>query len=83
MIRIAHSRSQIRILTFYPSRIPDPGVKKAPDLDPQYYPKLMYQFRGIDALKSLKIRAHALTPVTQMHTVKKGSRVSRLQPGCH
>jgi hypothetical protein len=23
--------SRIRILTFYPSRIPDPGVKKAPD----------------------------------------------------
>jgi hypothetical protein len=29
MIRVAHpgSRSWIRILTFYPSRIPDPGVK--------------------------------------------------------
>jgi hypothetical protein len=23
--------SRIRMLTFYPSRIPDPGVKKAPD----------------------------------------------------
>jgi hypothetical protein len=29
MIRVCSSR--IRILTFYPSRIPDPGVKKAPD----------------------------------------------------
>ncbi len=25
------SRIRIRMLTFYPSRIPDPGVKKAPD----------------------------------------------------
>jgi hypothetical protein len=34
MIRVVHlgSRSRIRILIFYPSRIPDPGVKKA--LDP-------------------------------------------------
>jgi hypothetical protein len=31
MIRVVHSGSRIRILTFYPSRIPDPGVKKAPD----------------------------------------------------
>jgi hypothetical protein len=29
MIRVVHPGS--RILTFYPSRIPDPGVKKAPD----------------------------------------------------
>jgi hypothetical protein len=29
--RVVHSGSRIRILTFYPSRIPDPGVKKAPD----------------------------------------------------
>jgi hypothetical protein len=28
---------RIRILTFYPSRIPDPGVKKAPDPDPQHW----------------------------------------------
>jgi hypothetical protein len=32
MILVVHTWSQIRILTFYPSRIPDPGVKKA--LDP-------------------------------------------------
>ncbi len=25
------------MLTFYPSRIPDPGVKKAPDPDPQHW----------------------------------------------
>ncbi len=31
IIRVFHPRSRIRILTFYPSRIPDPGVKKAPD----------------------------------------------------
>jgi hypothetical protein len=30
MIRVVHFGSLIRILTFYPSRIPDPGVK-APD----------------------------------------------------
>jgi hypothetical protein len=29
--RVVHSGSRIRILTFYPSRIPDLGVKKAPD----------------------------------------------------
>jgi hypothetical protein len=32
MIRVVHPGSRIRMLTFYPSRIPDPGVKKA--LDP-------------------------------------------------
>ncbi len=31
MIRVAHPKSRIRILTFYPSRILDPGVKKEPD----------------------------------------------------
>jgi hypothetical protein len=33
MIRVVHPGfgSRILILTFYPSRIPDPGVKKAPD----------------------------------------------------
>jgi hypothetical protein len=34
MIRVVQpgSGSRIRIMTFYPSRITDPGVKKAPDL---------------------------------------------------
>jgi hypothetical protein len=31
MIRVVHPESRIRMLTFYLSRIPDPGVKKAPD----------------------------------------------------
>ncbi len=31
MIRVVHPGSGSRILIFYPSRIPDPGVKKAPD----------------------------------------------------
>ncbi len=31
MIRIVHPGSRIQMLTFYPSWIPDPGVKKAPD----------------------------------------------------
>jgi hypothetical protein len=31
MIRVVHPGSRIRMLTFYPSRIPDPGVKKTPD----------------------------------------------------
>jgi hypothetical protein len=30
MIRVVHPGSRIRMLTCYPSRIPDPGVKKAP-----------------------------------------------------
>ncbi len=29
--------SRIRILILYPSRIPDPGDKKAPDPDPQHW----------------------------------------------
>ncbi len=31
MIRVVHPGSRIRMLTFYPSRIPDPGVKEAPN----------------------------------------------------
>ncbi len=31
-----HPGSRIRMLVFYPSRIPESGVKKAPDPDPQY-----------------------------------------------
>jgi hypothetical protein len=31
MIRVVYPGSRIRMLTFDPSRIPDPGVKKAPD----------------------------------------------------
>jgi hypothetical protein len=31
MILVVHPGSRIRMPTFYPSRIPDPGVKKAPD----------------------------------------------------
>ncbi len=31
MIRVVYTASRIRMLTFYPSRIPDPGVKNAPD----------------------------------------------------
>jgi hypothetical protein len=31
MIRVVHPGSRIRMLTFYPSRIPDPGVEKTPD----------------------------------------------------
>jgi hypothetical protein len=31
MIRVVHPGYRIRILTFYPSRIPDTGVKNAPD----------------------------------------------------
>ncbi len=31
MIRVVHPGSRIRMLTFYPSRIPNPGVKKAAD----------------------------------------------------
>ncbi len=34
MILVVHPGSRIRILTFYPSRISDPGVKKA--LDPGF-----------------------------------------------
>jgi hypothetical protein len=31
MIRVFHPISRIRMLAFYPSQIPDPEVKKAPD----------------------------------------------------
>jgi hypothetical protein len=37
MIRVVHPGSRIRMLTFYPSRIPDPGVKEDPD--PQQCPE--------------------------------------------
>jgi hypothetical protein len=44
MIRVAHPGSRIHILTFYPSRIPDPGSKGQkgtgsliPDPDPQHW----------------------------------------------
>ncbi len=30
-VRVVHPGSRIRMLTFFPFRIPDPGVKKAPD----------------------------------------------------
>jgi hypothetical protein len=36
--------SRIRILNFYPSRIPDPGVKKAPD--PQHWFSVQTGNRG-------------------------------------
>jgi hypothetical protein len=35
MIRDVHPGSGSRILIFYPSWIPDPGVKKAPNPNPQ------------------------------------------------
>jgi hypothetical protein len=31
MVRVVHPGSRIWMMTFYPSRIPDPGVKKSPD----------------------------------------------------
>jgi hypothetical protein len=38
MIRVVDPGSRIRMLTFYPSRIPIPDpVKKAPELDPQHW----------------------------------------------
>jgi hypothetical protein len=39
--------SRIRMLTFYPSRIPDPGVKKALDPDPQHsiYPFSSFKWK--------------------------------------
>jgi hypothetical protein len=37
MIRVVHPRSRIRMLTFCQSRIPYPGVEKAPDPDPQHW----------------------------------------------
>jgi hypothetical protein len=43
---------RIRILTFYPIRIPDPGRKKAPDPDPQH---LYSKFSFIEAVTGLLI----------------------------
>jgi hypothetical protein len=44
MIRVVHHGSRIRMLTFYPSRIPDPGSRgqkgnrfRIPDPDPQHW----------------------------------------------
>jgi hypothetical protein len=45
MIRIVHPGSRIRMLTFYPSRIPDPGVKKAPDLGSRIRNTACYRYQ--------------------------------------
>jgi hypothetical protein len=72
MIQVVHSRSQIRILTL---SILDPGSRGQKGTgfwipDPQYYAKPIYQFHGIDGvLKSLKIRAQALSPFTQTYVL--------------
>ena len=73
MIKVDHSGSWIRIMTFL--SIPDPGSRGQKGTgswipDPQYYAKPIYQFHGIDGvLKSLKIRAQALSPFTQRYVL--------------
>jgi hypothetical protein len=46
--------SRIRMLTFYPSRIPDPGIKKAPD------PGSRIRIRNIGFRFSLSLYNHLL-----------------------
>jgi hypothetical protein len=72
MIRIVHFSSWIWILTFYPSRIPDPGVKKAPDPGSQIRIRNTIRNQCTNSvelmpgvLKSLKIRAQDISPFTQ------------------
>jgi hypothetical protein len=71
MIRVVHSRSRIWILTL---SIPDPEVKKAPD--PGSWIRNTMQNQSTNSmelmpgvLKSLKIRAQALSPFTQMYVL--------------
>jgi hypothetical protein len=53
------SESRIRILIFYPSRIPDPGVKKAPDpgADPQHRLYVLSEERRIVLKVIMEARA--------------------------
>ncbi len=45
MIRGVHPGSRIRMVTFYPSRIPDSGVKKAPDPGSATPPGSLFRIR--------------------------------------
>jgi hypothetical protein len=73
MIRDVHpgSGSRIRILTFYPSQIPDPGVKKAPDpgsgsatlgTTVEYRTCLPHGKLKFESQTGRKIFSHRLTP---------------------
>jgi hypothetical protein len=60
---------------FYPSRIPDPGMKKAPDTDPQHCPKLsIFQFfflkRECNSLKELR-STHRCSLTQELSIVSK------------
>ncbi len=73
MIWVVHSESRIWIL-IYPSRIPDPEVKKAPDPGSRICNPMQNQYTNSmelmpGVLKSLKIRAHALSPFTQTYVI--------------
>jgi hypothetical protein len=63
MIRVVHPGFRIRMLTFYPSRIPDPGVKKAPDpgsgsatLSPPFSEKFNYEAASFIKVTTLQGR---------------------------
>jgi hypothetical protein len=45
MIRVVHPGSRIRMLTFYPSRIPGPGVKKAEFHNDGLLLQLVFKFK--------------------------------------
>jgi hypothetical protein len=49
---------QIRMLTFYPSRILDPGVKKAPDPGSGSATLLVKRNREAQNIRILRIRIH-------------------------
>ncbi len=71
MIRVVHSGSQIQILTFYPSRIQGSKRHRIPDPDPQYIQNQSTNSVELmsGVLKSLNIRAQALSPFTQTYVL--------------
>jgi hypothetical protein len=56
MIRVVHPGSRIRMLTFYPSRIPGSRRHRIPDPDPQHWypPELLDTDSNVTAALELK-----------------------------
>jgi hypothetical protein len=81
MILVVHPESRIRILTFYPSRILDPGVKKAPDPDPQHWIEGSGSRPLTNESRSRRLKTYGSygsgspTPVLRIRDVYPGSRI--------
>ncbi len=67
MIRVVHPGSRIRMLTFYPSRFPDPGSRgqkgtqsRIPDPDPQHWLQVSLPLPGESSVLVVHISAHPM-----------------------